>query len=88
VSVSIDMEQVAGQTIQQLGGKNAMLVLELNAQRAAVSALEAEVERLTAEVERLTALVPQDADPGTGKIDPGAKPKTTEKTRAAEPPTG
>lgn len=44
--VSIDRNEVTEKTIRDLGAENAMLALELNAQRAAVSALLARVAEL------------------------------------------
>lgn len=48
MAVSIDMDQVVQQTVQQLGAQNASLLLELNATRAANEALSKRVEELEA----------------------------------------
>lgn len=67
--VSIDRNEITEKTIRELGAENAILTLELNAQRAAVSALLTRVAELENQI-------PKDAD-----ADQGKEPTSAEKAR-------
>lgn len=47
MSVAIDMDKVTAETVQQLGAQLALLTLELNATRAALTATEAKLAEVT-----------------------------------------
>lgn len=52
MSVQVDMEKVAGQTVRDLGGQYALLLMELNALRAANAGLEKKLAELTENVDK------------------------------------
>lgn len=59
----INMEQVTGQTVQQLGAENAMLRLELNAQIATVQLLTNELEAAKADAPEPKTPTPEKKTP-------------------------